>query len=1010
MAAAGVANIEGFGRLKTEDQQKVRAALSSRTIDPADYPTNVTVMPLAPSSSQAVPSSSQTATSAGTSRSRKRKADTSDPPSSSQTAASQVASSAIMPSQATELRRDEDIYDDDDIDADEVYVTMTSQVVGIQYYHGLVGSGEQVLLVREPNNKYDANAIQVLNIQRVQVGHIPRNVAGRLAPLMDQGLVTVEGTMIQGNLSGGRAFALSMKLQICGPADPVRRSRIEPYLVWATPGQRGFNQSQTGASAAGSPQTSKGMTEAQKVATQLSREKADELQRVLDGFKRVSDEGRRETLLDTLCAEQDILKIPEHPNPPSKSSGDLLTNLLKHQSQALKWCIDREHPEDHLPKMEGDQPVQFWQLRKTGNQTYWFNLATQTPQAEKPIVGKGGIMADAMGLGKTLTMLSLVLATQAEEVHGFSNATLVVVPLSVLSNWEGQIAEHFVPGKLSAHVYHGGGRNISAKQLAKLDVVITTYQTVVSEMDKPTGTSGPSKKKTKRTMPLFEVKWKRVILDEGHTVRSPRALMTQAVGALEADRRWIVTGTPIINSPNDLGSLLSFLRICRPLDQADFFKRLLVRPLTQGSPTAVDLLKALMNSICIRRTKEMQDEHGNPLVPLPPVEVVIVRVTLDDQTRKVYDAIEAESRRRFSEYLTGSNADPVAAPANVLSMLTRLRQLAIHPALVPPNYLEDLRAAWSASPSRSAKQLDPAEKDRLQIALARAIEDSEECPICYDNLKEPRILPCAHFFCLECISTIITRSPSALCPMDRGSITIGDLIEPKPLTEDISMGVDLDSNTSAPPSVKTVQLIKLLKLLPTGEKSLVFSQFTSYLEKIATALEDEGIPFVRFDGSMSAKRRQEVLTEFSKACPVDDDSSETEYEDEVPRKTRKGKGIFGRQGPQEPLVMLISLKAGALGLNLTIANNVFLMDPWWQESIESQAIDRVNRIGQKKNVTVYQLIADHTVESKVLEIQERKKKFIQQAFSGMKARENPRTKKEARMNELAELFGGRPRT
>ena len=73
------------------------------------------------------------------------------------------------------------------------------------------------------------------------------------------------------------------------------------------------------------------------------------------------------------------------------------------------------------------------------------------------------------------------------------------------------------------------------------------------------------------------------------------------------------------------------------------------------------------------------------------------------------------------------------------------------------------------------------------------------------------------------------------------------------------------------------------------------------------------------------------------------------------------------------------------------------MDPWWQEGIESQAIDRVNRIGQKKAVHVYQLIAENTVESKVLQIQDRKKKLIKQAFSGIKSREIQRQEKEARL-------------
>ncbi|EJU03956.1 hypothetical protein DACRYDRAFT_87309 [Dacryopinax primogenitus] len=858
VANAGVVNVEGFGTLKYSPLTNihstylsmVRTALANRKIDPADYPSNTaSLVPAAPSQG-AGPSSSQTAASASTTKSRKRKAEDLDL-LSSQPSSSQSGGMSTMPSQATELRRDGEVEDNNE-DADEVYIAMNSQVVGIQYYHGLVGSGEQVLLVREPNNKYDANAIQVLNIQRIQVGHIPRNVASRLAPVMDQGLVTVEGTMVQGNLSGAHAYTLSLKLQICGPADPVRRSQIEPYLVWATPGQRGFDQARTGS--ATPSQLLPSSTQAQRDALSLSQDQAEDLQRILEGFKKANDEGRRDSLLDSLCAEQDILKAPEHRNPPSKASGDLFTDLLKHQSQALQWCIDREHPEQHLAKKETDPPVQFWQLKKTGKQV----LATQTPQAEKPLLGKGGIVADAMGLGKTLTMLSLILATKDEAISGFSNTTLIVVPLSVLSNWEEQIAEHITRGKLSMHIYHGGGRDVSETQLKKFDIVITTYQTVVSEMDKTNGGTGPSRKK-RNAKHHFLISSGRIILDEGHTVRNPRALMSQAICSLEADRRWIVTGTPI-----DLGSLLAFLRICRPLDQADFFKRLLVRPFAQGSPTAVDLLKALMNSICIRRTKEMQDENGKPLVPVPPVEMIVVRVTLDDETRKVYDAIEAESRRRFDESLAMNSGDAVAAPASVLSMLTRLRQLALHPALVPPNYLE---------------------------VVSRAVEDSEECPI---------------------------------------------------------------------------------------------------------------IPYVRFDGSMSAKKRKEVLANFTQPAASNDDSSETEYEDDTPAKPNKGKGIFGSRVAQRPLVMLISLKAGALGLNLTVANNVFL------ESIESQAIDRVNRIGQKRKVTVYQLIADDTVESKVLEIQGRKTEFIKQAFSGMKARENSRTRKETRLNELIELFGGQP--
>lgn len=97
---------------------------------------------------------------------------------------------------------------------------------------------------------------------------------------------------------------------------------------------------------------------------QEALEKARELRSILDTLEKVDDEGRRSSLLDRLCAVDDVLALPEHPSPPSLSNGDLKVNLLKHQSQALQWCIDHEYPK--LPTVVDGSPVQFWQLRKAG--------------------------------------------------------------------------------------------------------------------------------------------------------------------------------------------------------------------------------------------------------------------------------------------------------------------------------------------------------------------------------------------------------------------------------------------------------------------------------------------------------------------------------------------------------------------------------------------------------------------------------------------------------------------
>jgi SWI/SNF-related matrix-associated actin-dependent regulator of chromatin subfamily A3 len=106
------------------------------------------------------------------------------------------------------------------------------------------------------------------------------------------------------------------------------REILEPLLIWATPGQRGFE----GSSRAGSQlQEKKHLTKAQQEAERKQLENAAELRKVLDNLERVDDESRRSSLLDTLCPKEDILDLPLYPNPPGIDSGDLSVDLLKHQ-------------------------------------------------------------------------------------------------------------------------------------------------------------------------------------------------------------------------------------------------------------------------------------------------------------------------------------------------------------------------------------------------------------------------------------------------------------------------------------------------------------------------------------------------------------------------------------------------------------------------------------------------------------------------------------------------------
>ncbi|KAF7306156.1 hypothetical protein HMN09_00770900 [Mycena chlorophos] len=985
LAATAPERITGFSSLTSADQSKIRLAMARRQVDPADKAIANPSLDLA-----GAPQTSQ-----------KRSRETYE----ASQASSSAAAGPSQPKPKTVINLvdgEEEEVEADEPALDELYTTMTTQVVGVQYYQGLVSPGQAVNLVREPSNRYDSNAVQVKNIQNIQVGHLPRTVSASLAPLLDGKYVSVEGLMNEGNMtSRARVYTLSIDLKIYGSGLPQQRAFLEPRLIWATPGRRGFPSSSAGPSSS-APSSSQapprsqagGSSKKAQTAAQIEaarrmaeeQQKANALKAALDTMEKVDDERRRNSLLDQLLSADDIFNLPTCPDAPGKGKG-LRVDLLRHQA-ALQWALERENPV--LPQKESDKPVQFWQLRAGG---IYFNLAASTPQREKPVLNRGAICADAMGLGKTLTMLALILVTKKQASPGYSNSTLIVAPLSVLSNWEKQIQDHCLPGALTYYVYHGKysprslslmptetasekKREISAAELQRYDVVIATYQT-------------------------------RVILDEAHTIRNPKTKLAKGAFALEAERRWALAATPI-----DLGSLLHFLRICAPLDSPDMYNRLVIRKIKNGDPDGAKLLRNLMTHICLRRTKEMQDSQGRALVPLPPVEMIKVQIALPAEAREVYDQVEEISRDRVAAYLRSGST---VAQASILSILTRLRQMVLHTSLVPPDYLEQLRTV--EEPDNAPKQaqvLTAHDKIQLQAKLSQAIEE------CEDELTDARITSCMHVFCNDCISESLNRNQQ--CPMDRRPLSAGDLhkLEEAP---DATQAPFQDKSETAEggSSAKIDQLVELLKLTPRNDKALVFSQFTSFLDRVADRFDEEGIEYIRFDGRMSGKRREEAIAQFSVPLGTDnraasaDDSDEDfidDDDDDAPRR-KKGKGK-GKQRAKasaysgsggNPKVMLISLKAGALGLNLTVANHVFLMDPWWQEGIESQAIDRVNRIGQTKSVRVYQMIAENTVESKVLEIQDRKKQLIKHAFSGIQQRETPRQQREARLADLVALFG-----
>ncbi|KAF7526827.1 hypothetical protein G7054_g10639 [Neopestalotiopsis clavispora] len=250
----------------------------------------------------------------------------------------------------------------------------------------------------------------------------------------------------------------------------------------------------------------------------------------------------------------------------------------------------------------------------------------------------GGILADEMGMGKSLSILSLIVETfeeaqtwadnrQAEgrvnDLRGHTRSTLIVVSSALLiNNWCHEIAEHLAD-TLSVIRYHGPNRPKGQAGLATLvnsDIVITTYNTLAKEWS----TTGHNKSSL-----LHSIEWYRVVLDEAHIIRRSATTFHKTCVKLEANSRWCLTGTPIQNKLEDIGALFCFIK-AKPFQDMRQFRSSIVIPYEQKEDgIATKRLVLLNDSLCLRRTRE--------LIDLPELNEEVKFLNFNEDERKQYE-------------------------------------------------------------------------------------------------------------------------------------------------------------------------------------------------------------------------------------------------------------------------------------------------------------------------------------------------------------------------------------
>ncbi len=589
-----------------------------------------------------------------------------------------------------------------------------------------------------------------------------------------------------------------------------------------------------------------------------------------------------------------------------------------------------------------------------------------------------------------------------------ARATLVVAPMSLISQWNEEMQKASEPDTLHSMLYYADAKGalVDALHAGTVDVVITSYGTLVAEYRKFRALIEDEAAPTKfaYTCPLYAVQWHRLILDEAHNIKNRATQNSKACNDLIGKRRWCLTGTPIVNRLTDLYSLLRFLKV-EPWGNFSFFNSFISKPFQAKNPKALDVVAVVLESVLLRREKRMKDKNGRPIVTLPEKTTIMKHLEFSDKERKLYQNIYHRARNQFEEMRR--NGSVGKNYSLIFSVLMRLRQAVCHPILV----------LGHSEASGDAEQEDSQETVRKLVAdfqagdnsgddsyAAKVLqdlmrdkgggdgedEDDNACPLCFEEMATRCLLPkCMHVGCKDCLTSFLQacedKGQEPSCPTcRRGPVSIEDIIEvirTRPRRNKIAEAVEAaeregaaEDDEEAPPatqesthsqpafflrqnnfksSTKLEALIEDLNELRTQEgdlKAVVFSQFTSFLDLVEVVLGRNHFKFVRLDGTTSQKERERVLREFRANAKIS--------------------------------IMLISLRAGGVGLNLTTASRVFMLDMWWNKAIEDQAVDRIHRIGQTRPVTVHRYLINDSIEERILAIQKRKAALVNNALSG----------------------------
>jgi len=432
-----------------------------------------------------------------------------------------------------------------------------------------------------------------------------------------------------------------------------------------------------------------------------------------------------------------------------------------------------------------------------------------------------------------------------------------------------------------------------------------------------------------------------------HVIRNRKAKQTQAIYSLKAESRWCLTGTPVQNRLDDFGALLQFLRFA-PFDQKQKFSKHVTLPLKKGTPDGLKTLKTIIAATTLRRTKKSLEDLSDDL--LPRIDTV-QRLQMSEEEQRLHTVIGDEAKKALDQAI--KNGKEVHFTGFIMQSLLRIRQLCNGIALLPEDFLLNL----SGNDTRS-----------VGVDLSSSAGVCESCQSKLDTATSKLFEGCYHFLCSRCFGKDGASGPaSELCPTCSDHTIDVDLgTDSQPSTCGTPIPNNPKSTSSKHPSSKIQGLLKNLALEPGAKRyplsspyqesnrtnascSVVFACWASMLNLISLELDRQGIGYTRLDGSMTLEKRVQSIKSFR------EDENKTVMLATIGSSGVGYNLIVAYHSQRFPLLTVRRI-------DLTVATYVHLMEPQYNPMTEEQALARVHRIGQKKQVTTIRYIMKDSYE------------------------------------------------